>query len=95
MPQNVKIQTGFPEKTSDNYNSTQHSISIDSSHSSAPQLPTLPLSSPKQIRYILQIAKKIWLSDVEIKCLPSHFEKVEFSSLTGAEASETIDHLNS
>jgi hypothetical protein len=29
MPQTVKIQTGFSEKTSENYNSTQHSISLE------------------------------------------------------------------
>jgi len=29
MPQQVKIQTGFSEKTSENYNSTQHSISLE------------------------------------------------------------------
>lgn len=59
----------------------------------APQQPR-PASS-KQIRYIFQIAKRNGLTDAEIKNLPAHFEKADFSALTSQEASDIIDHPNS
>jgi len=65
-----------------------------SANQEAPATPQQPRpASSKQIRYILQIAKKNGLTEAEIKNLPAHFDKADFSSLTSQEASDIIDHL--
>ena len=160
MPQNVKIQTGFSEKTSENYNSTQHSISLEmdcaingstkeiedasqklfalcrkivaaqkgvnvdsllnsdlggkqapaaaatqttASTPGAPSAAPQPfnngnampkLATPKQIKWLLDLAKKAKLSHDEILSLPSTYKKERFEQLSAAQASALIDRFN-
>jgi hypothetical protein len=151
MPQNVKIQTGFAEKTSENYNSTQHSISlemdcvingstreieeasqklfalcrkivaaqkgvsVDSLLQSEPaqagtpqNAPAAPLpsssnsnptgapkpASAKQIRFLLDVAKKSGLDEKSIRALPAECHKASFEALSSTEASRLIDSFS-
>jgi len=154
MSQKVKIQTGFSEKTSENYNSQQYSVALEMEcqingstreieeasaklfalcrkivagqkgvnvdtllnsenvpgtapvqqppATPAPAAPA-PVNGPgpgtskpassKQIKYLLDSAKRIGLSKVEIQNLPASFKKTTFESLTSVEASKLIESL--
>jgi hypothetical protein len=158
MSQKVKIQTGFSEKTSENYNSQQYSVALEmecqingstreieeasgklfalcrkivsaqkgvnvdtllnsessgatkalSRPASAPEAPVVPPVSPstsngngatrdatpKQIRYILELAKKVGMSKADIHNLKASYNKKTFESLSSVEASKIIDFLS-
>ena len=146
MPQNVKIQAGFSEKTSENYNSTQNSIALEmnvqvngstreieeasqklfalcrkiinaqkgvnvDSLLQGDQLPaTVPPGAPaaphspssnaqkpatnKQIKYLLELAKKSGMDEKSVRALPGEFQKSSFEALSSAEASSLIDSFS-
>jgi hypothetical protein len=147
--QTVKINAGFSEKTSENFNSTQNSIALEmdvqvngstkeiedasqklfalcrkiiyaqkgvnvdsllqseqtmsgtsQSVPSASQNPSSTvkifpkLASAKQIRFLLELAKKAGMEDASIRSLPSEFKKSSFEALSSAEASKLIDSFS-
>ena len=144
--QTVKINAGFSEKTSENYNSTQHSISLEMDVQvngstreieeasqklfalcrkiiyaqkgvnvdsllqgdrlpatvppgapAAPQSPSTNAQKPasaKQIRFLLDIAKKAGLDEKAIRTLPSEYKKATFQELSSNEASQLIDSFS-
>jgi len=144
--QTVKISAGFAEKISENYNSTQNSISLEmnvqvngstreieeasqklfalcrkiiyaqkgvnvdsllqgeqlpatmpSGTFAAPQSPsssTQKLSSSKQIKFLLELAKKAGMDEAAIRLLPTEFKKSSFEALSSAEASKLIDSFS-
>jgi hypothetical protein len=157
MPQNVKIQTGFSEKVTENFQSTQHSISLEmdcaingntreieeasqklfalcrkivsaqksvnvdsllnndmpvnlTTFPPAPQTPSFtPAPAPqqptgngsstrpattKQIKFILELAKKSNLSHDEILALPLTYQRERFEQLSASQASALIDRFN-
>ncbi len=50
-------------------------------------------ASPKQIKYLLDTAKRIGLSKADIQNLPATFNKPSFESLSSVEASKLIESL--
>jgi hypothetical protein len=144
--QTVKISAGFAEKISENYNSTQNSISLEmnvqvngstreieeasqklfalcrkiiyaqkgvnvdsllqgeqlpatmpSGTPAAPQSPSSSsqkLASSKQIKFLLELAKKAGMDETSIRSLPSEFQKSSFEALSSAEASKLIDSFS-
>ncbi len=160
MSQKVKIQTGFSEKSTENYQSQQYSVALEmecqingstreiedasnrlfalcrkivsaqkgvnvdtllnneappaSSRPSQPATatPSAPPAAPpagpsvpsgngtpksatsKQIRYVLELAKKAGMSKPDIQNLPATYKKKTFESLTSVEASKLIESLS-
>jgi hypothetical protein len=155
MSQKVKIQTGFSEKSTENYQSQQYSVALEmdctingstreieeasnklfalcrkivsaqkgvnvdtllnnetppvSSGASQPALaPTSAQTSAqapngngtpkpatsKQIRYVLELAKKVGMSKVDIQNLPTTYKKQTFEALSSVEASKLIEFLS-
>ena len=152
MSQKVKIQTGFSEKSTENYQSQQYSVALemecqingstreieDASNrlfalcrkivsaqkgvnvdtllnneavSSGPSQPAPAPSAPpaasapsgngtpksatsKQIRYVLELAKKAGMSKPDIQNLPATYKKKTFESLSSVEASKLIESLS-
>ena len=146
MPQTVKIQTGFSEKSTQNFQSTQHSISLEMDcaingstseiedasqklfalcrkivsvqksvnvdsllNNDATQTPSppAPVSTPatgsnvipigtatsKQIKYLLELAKKASLTHDEILAIPGTYNKNMFEQLSASEASSLINRF--
>ena len=52
------------------------------------------LASQKQVKFLLELARKVGLSHDEIRALPAEFKKTTLVSLTSQEASQLIDRFN-
>jgi hypothetical protein len=67
---------------------------------SAPAGPQSPSSSTarpasgKQIKYLLELAKKSGMDEKAIRSLPSEFQKSSFEALSSSEASKLIDSFS-
>ncbi len=59
----------------------------------APPQQARPASS-KQIKYLLELAKKSGMDDKSIRLLPSEFQKSSFEALSSNEASKLIDSFS-
>ena len=63
----------------------------------APQSPsssTLKPASNKQIKYLLELAKKSGMDEKSVRALPGEFQKSSFEALSSAEASTLIDSFS-
>lgn len=158
MSQKVRIQTGFSEKSTENYQSQQYSVALEmdctingstreieeassklfalcrkivsaqkgvnvdgllnneaaptasgpTPPATAPAAPAAPpagpsapnsngtpkLASAKQIRYVLELAKKAGMSTPDIQNLPATYKKQTFEALSSVEASRLIESLS-
>lgn len=63
----------------------------------APQSPPSSSQKPassKQIKYLLELAKKAGMDEASIRSLPSEFQKSSFEALSSSEASKLIDSFS-
>jgi hypothetical protein len=88
---------------------TQRSVNVDSilnreaspgANQNAPAAPQSPSSSSqkpassKQIKFLLELAKKAGMDEASIRSLPSEFQKSSFEALSSSEASRLIDSFS-
>jgi hypothetical protein len=76
------------------------SLAVPGANQNAPAASQSPSSSPqklasaKQIRFLLELAKKAGMDEASIRSLPTEYQKSSFEALSSSEASKLIDSFS-